>query len=628
MPELKLRGVRRRYAGETPTDALRGIDLTINQGEFVAIEGPSGGGKSTLLNVIGLLDVPTSGSYAIDGADVSAAGARAIAEIRSNDFAFIFQSFHLLDRRPVIESVEMGLLYRAIPTQQRRARAYKALQAVGLAHLTWQTANKLSGGQRQRVAIARALAADAPIIVADEPTGNLDSDNSDAVVESLRALHRSGSTIVLVTHSPEVAAAATRRLRIRDGSLEAEPDNHVDRPTLTPATPTGKPSRLRFVDLVRDAGASLRSRIGRTAGLVAAVAVGVALAVATLGISVSAGAQVSDTFNAHTNRDVTVEWDSSSQAQRTDTANRSLAERLHALNGAAAVGIVDNYGGRAVQASPARPSFRVTTYGVTADTPAAGRLSVSWPDATRHTLRTGEALIGKNLADQMEIGPLEGGPTINVDGQTVAIAGIVTASPRLPELMGGVAVEDETAQTLGTPDLVQALLLTTVGAAQVVARDAPLVIDPYQPKHLTVDAPTDPSSLRAQVESEVQSTLLALTAVALLASIAGLANSMVLSVLERKQEFGLRRAVGARPVHLLGLVLGESTVIGALGGIIGFLAGLAGILAVTILRHWSPTFDLRLAPLAILGGILVGALGGVLASVRASRVQPNEALRI
>jgi macrolide transport system ATP-binding/permease protein len=629
MPDLELHDVRRRYGGDAPVDALTGVDLTIRQGEFVAIEGPSGGGKSTLLNIIGLLDVPTGGRYAIGGTDIADTSSRAIAELRSERFAFIFQSFHLLDRRPVIESVEMGLLYRAVPVEQRRRRAIDALYTVGLAHLAWQTAGKLSGGQRQRVAIARALAAGAPIIVADEPTGNLDTANSDAVVESLRALHRSGSTIVLVTHSHDVAAAATRRLQIRDGRL-AEPaaQGCTDGSVATAPAPPGRPSRLRFRDLIVDAMESLRSRTGRTTGLIAAVTVGVALAVATLGISSSATAQVSATFDAHTNRDVTVSWDGSQLASQSAVERTSLVTRLDALDGTDASGIVSSYGGHGVQASPTRDRLQVSTFGVTSAVPDAGRMQVHWASGHPHRLGKGEMLVGVNLAQQLQLGPLDAGPAVALDGRDETVVGIVKASPRLTDLLGGVAVGSSDTAGLGERSNVQALLLTRAGAAQVIAREAPLVIDPYQPKQLTVDAPTDPTTLRAQVESAVQSTLIALTGVALLASIAGLANAMVLSVLERKQEFGLRRAVGARPIHLLGLVLSESAMIGAIGGVAGLVLGVGGILAVTLAKHWSPTFDIALAPTAIAGGVVVGAIGGILASVRASRIQPNEALRL
>jgi macrolide transport system ATP-binding/permease protein len=630
VPRLHLRDIDRRFGGTTPIDALRGVSLQIEQGEFIAIEGESGGGKSTLLNIIGLLDEPTGGTYSVGEAVIGSARPRSIAELRSDRFAFIFQSFHLLDRRPVIDSVELSLIYRAVPRSERRALALTALRDVGLEHLAWQTASKLSGGQRQRVAIARALATHAPIVVADEPTGNLDSVNSGSVVESLRTLHRSGATIVLVTHSADVAAAASRRVRIRDGQLIADSQGGLppagEKPE--PMVPPGRASRLRLRDLMIDAFDSIRSRIGRSVGLVAAVALGVSLAVATLGISVSASAQVSDTFNAHTNRDVTVAWNADEMSDQSTADQSSIVPRLKQLSGLQEVGLLENFSRHSVQVGPARRTFQVTVYAMTSDTPAAARATVSWAPGHPHELAAGEVLLGSNLAKQLELGPLLGGPMIAIDGRNVAVVGLVTTSPRVPDLLGSVLAPIADRGALGQADVVKAMILTRTGAAQQVSRQAPFVINPFRPKSLTIDAPVDPSTLRSQIESAVQSTLVALTAVALLASVAGLANAMVLSVIERKSEFGLRRALGGRPIHIAGLVITESTLIGAIGGFAGLVVGLAAILVVTLVRHWSPGFDLRLAPVAIVGGIVVGAVGGILASARASRIQPHEALRL
>ena len=183
----------------------------------------------------------------------------------------------------------------------------------------------------------------------------------------------------------------------------------------------------------------------------------------------------------------------------------------------------------------------------------------------------------------------------------MTVVGVITKSPRVPEVLGGVLAAAIDAAALGRIDNVQALLPTRAGAAQQISRQAPLVVNPFRPNSVMINAPVDPTSVRAQIESDVQSSLLALTGIALLASIAGLANAMILSVIERKQEFGLRRAVGARPRHIVGLALTESTIIGAIGGVAGLATGLAVILIITLIRHWSPVFDLTLAPTATTG---------------------------
>lgn len=641
MPRLELNAVEQLYDGTPPVHALRGVSVTIDQGEFVAIEGPSGGGKSSVLNLIGLLDTPSAGTYLIDDVAPATRSAREVAQLRSSVFSFIFQSFHLLDKRPVIDSVELGLVYRAVPRAERRRLATEALEGVGLAHLAHQPSSKLSGGERQRVAIARALASRAHVILADEPTGNLDSANGRAIVASLQRLHKLGSTIVLVTHDPEVATAAPRRLHLRDGLVEsstAKPQGSAaeivpgETAFAAPQEPPGRPSRVRPIDLIRDALASVWSRKGRTAGLALAVAVGVALAVSTLGLSSSAASQVADTFDAHENREVTVTWMPEPEGAALVTPlltldREDVVARLAALAGVTHAAIVSDYDQHLLQRSPERAAETIALYGVTGHGVEAMSLKIEWAPHVAGEVPAGGILLGQNLAQRLEVGPLVASPVILLDGRPVGVVGIITDSNRVPELLGSALVSNEDASFLGRSNRERALVVTRPGAAQQVAHQAPLVINPAEPETLAVEAPVDPRSLRASVESDLQSTLLVLTGVALLASIAGLANAMVLSILERRQEFGLRRAIGARPVHISSLVLLESSVIGAGGGIAGLFSGLAAIIGVTLANHWNPVFDLRLAPLAVVGGVMVGGLGGVLAAGRASRIRPSDALR-
>ncbi|NTW42719.1 MAG: ABC transporter ATP-binding protein [Cellulomonadaceae bacterium] len=188
MTTFDLVGITKTYPGVQPVHALRGIDLSIGEGEFVAIEGPSGSGKSTLLNVLALLDTPTAGRYLIDGHDTAALDERDRARLRGEIFGFVFQGFHLMDHRSVMDNVELGMYYAGVPSGQRRQRALAALDRVGLVDTAHRRANELSGGQRQRVAIARALSVGSGVIVADEPTGNLDTETSATILGLLREL--------------------------------------------------------------------------------------------------------------------------------------------------------------------------------------------------------------------------------------------------------------------------------------------------------------------------------------------------------------------------------------------------------------------------------------------------------
>jgi putative ABC transport system ATP-binding protein len=217
---IEVRDVTKTYAtGTLEVEALRGVSFDIDAGEFVAVMGPSGSGKSTLMHILGCLDVPTSGRFSLAGEDVSAMSEEELAQVRNRRIGFVFQQFNLLASMSAWRNVELPLIYAGLDRQDRRARALAALDRVGLADRIEHRPGELSGGQQQRVAVARALVTDPALILADEPTGNLDSVSAREVLDLLDELHRSGRTIVLITHDADVARSAQRTLRIKDGQV-------------------------------------------------------------------------------------------------------------------------------------------------------------------------------------------------------------------------------------------------------------------------------------------------------------------------------------------------------------------------------------------------------------------------
>ncbi len=645
MATLTLTGLSKTYSGQVPVEALRDVSVTIGPGEYVAIEGPSGSGKSTLLNVVALLDTPTAGEYRIDDVSTVALGDAERARLRSATFAFVFQSFHLLDGRSVLDNVALGTLYRALPATRRRELARESLGFVGLGHKAGQNTSTLSGGERQRVAIARAIASGAPVVVADEPTGNLDQATGAQVMDSLERLNASGATVIVVTHDVALAARARRRLHVLDGHLTDQGagghgggDGDGDEQASSSAPqPEGRDSRVRLADGLADAWKGLWTKSFRTLALVASVALGVGLALTTAGLSQTARYQVSDIFDAQRNQRVAMTSAGitpGTAASQQATSPDSLA-RVRDLAGVRAA---------VVLVSHDQVSVTTTPPGSTASESAAGPpgydlvgvvdgglpseiVTMDTQGALLTELGPDEVVLGAQAARRLDLGPLLASPSVWIDGVPRRVVGVLTDAGLQVGLLNAVIVPEQDAGSMGEPRYASVEIKVDSGAAAQVAGQAPVAWIPAAPESVSVDAPPDPTTLRDTIESNLATMLLTLTGVALLAAVLSLTNSMTTAVFQRVGEFGLRRAIGARRVHVTGLVLTESLAIGVLGGVLGVYASVLLILGVTIARHWQPVLDPAMIPVGLAGGVVVGLLGGLLATHRAARIEPSDALR-
>jgi len=641
---IGLRGVVKDYAGPPAVRALHGVSLQIAGGELAAILGPSGSGKSTLLHIMGTLDRATAGQVRIAGRDVATLSDAQLSALRARSIGFVFQEFFLLEAETALDNVADGLLYTGIPARDRRLMAGDALERVGLGHRIDHPATKLSGGERQRVAVARAIVGRPAIVLADEPTGNLDSRSSEEIVELLEDLNRDGITIVVITHNLEVADRFPRRISIRDGRIERGATAALPPQVPVAAHPgtshrrgrgamTGDliSSRLHPTDAVRTATVGLRTR--RTRSLLSAlgILIGIAAMIAVLGLSESSKSDLLaqlDRLGTNLLRVQASEGLGLGSAELPETALAMTAridgvERVSAQVDVAANVFRTGYipptrtGGLTVKAVDT--GILGTLKGMVAE----GRFL----DAA--TARYPVTVLGSLAAERLGIRDLSEQPRVWLGNQWFSVIGILNTLDLNPDLDRSAIIGIPAAQAyLGSDGVASTIFVRTApGSVDAVLGLLASTVNPENPDQVEASRPTEAIEARAAAASAFTELLLGLGAVALLVGAVGIANIMVISVLERRSEIGLRRALGATKRHIAVQFLTESLLLAAIGGAAGVVTGGLITMAYARIRGWGVILPAPYLGAGIATALVIGALAGLYPALRASRMSPTEALR-
>ncbi|AWB07150.1 macrolide ABC transporter permease/ATP-binding protein MacB (plasmid) [Azospirillum humicireducens] len=639
-PLLVLEDIRKTYGGDggVAVEVLRGVSLSIEAGEFVAIVGSSGSGKSTLMNIIGGLDRPTSGRYRIGGQDVTALEGDDRAALRRDGFGFVFQQYHLIPGTTAQENVELPGRYAGRSAAERESRAAELLGRLGLAERLHHRPNQLSGGQQQRVSIARALMNDAPVILADEPTGALDSASGAEVMTLLRELSDAGRTVILITHDHKIAEAAGRVVEMRDGRIVADSGHSIQPPAhAPPAPPTrGAGGASLWMDAAEALSAALRSLAAngfRTALTLLGIVIGVASVIALLAIGEGAKQAVMARVGALGVNLVFVLAGSGDPRLPATPLTEADGEAILQLPN---VESVMPFLAMPVMVRHGNIDLRTEGLATSASLPLTHR----WPVA-QGTFFTGAderagaavAVLGHSVAERLfPRGETPLGKHVLVNNIPFLVTGVMAQKG---DLTGNQSTDDwvfvplstGVQRLIGKPDL--EMILVSVHDVGRIGQTREAIHALLSKRHGQEDFQIHDVTARIQAAEETQDTMTLLlgcaAVITLLVGGIGVMNIMLVSVTERTREIGIRMAVGARAADIERQFLMEAALVAGLGGLAGVALGLAGGAVVGVLAM-PVVFTATAIAGAVTSAVVTGIVFGLIPARRAARLDPVTAL--
>ena len=646
---IELTNVTKVYKmGDNIVHALRGVDLKIDDGDFVAIMGPSGSGKSTMTNILGLLDVPSSGSYKFNGREVSQLCEDDLAILRREEIGFIFQQFNLLPRMTALENVALPLLYSRHNIEF--TFALELLTRVGLSNRHHHRPKELSGGQQQRIAIARSLINRPKMILADEPTGNLDSHSEKEIMKILKELNAQGITVVVITHEEEIGSQANRLIRMRDGAVQSD-ERRVALKEIAleedkKFTAKSDLNRQEIIEHFRQGFKTLVANKVRTCLSMLGILIGVAAVVATLAIGNGAQKAIEKQLASLGSNLVVIRTGAlrvAGVAQESGTTTRLTFEDANALkeqisqikeispsvNGRGQITFLNkNWSSQIIGASAPYPRIRAAQ-------PIAGRFFTEEENLKRARV----ALIGVTVMRQLfgQNNPI--GESIKINKVNFQIIGIlpqkgangwqdqddvivIPVLTAMHRLLGKNYVDsfDIEATDANSIDIMQDEALRILYARKKVPISQRQ--DAFQIRNMA-----DVKETLAESSKTMSILLSSIAAISLLVGGIGIMNIMLVSVTERTKEIGLRKAIGARKADILLQFLAESVVVSVIGGLMGVVIGVSGAKILSLVAGWDTVISIQSILLAFSFSVFIGLVFGIYPAKKASNLAPIDALR-